>query len=54
MDQEERRSFGALSVIAPMNRMQDNRFKEQIPRLLRRAANVIEIELEYGDERSLS
>lgn len=54
MDQEERRSLGALSVTAPMNRMQDNRFKEEIPQLLRRAANVIEIELEYGDERSLS
>jgi hypothetical protein len=29
--------------------MQDNRFKEEIPQLLRQAANVIEIELEYGD-----
>jgi len=39
---------GAISVSAPVNRMQGERFETEIPRLVRQTANVIEVQLNYS------
>lgn len=39
---------GAISVSAPVNRMQGERFGTEIPRLVRQTANVIEVQLNYS------
>lgn len=39
---------GAVGVAAPMARMENERFKEAIPKQLRRVINVVELELTYS------
>lgn len=38
---------GAISVYGPSNRMEDGRFNEDIPDMLLRSANIIELNLNY-------
>lgn len=49
LHQETKQAVGAVSVSAPTNRMQDQRFTEEIPEQLQNIANVIEIELTYAE-----
>ena len=44
----EDRVLGAVSVAGPTNRMEEDRFGRTIPGMVRRAANVIEINATYG------
>lgn len=39
---------GAISVAAPKSRMKDERYNEEIPEMVRSAANVIELNLKYS------
>lgn len=48
LHQESKRPVGAVSVSAPVNRMQEPRFTGTIPELIRSTVNVIEIELLYS------
>jgi DNA-binding IclR family transcriptional regulator len=43
-----KRAIAALSVSAPKSRMQDESFTEELPDLLQRAANVIQVNLTYS------
>lgn len=40
--------LGAVSISAPKSRMQGQRFEEEIPNLVSRAANVIELNMNYS------
>lgn len=40
--------LGAVSVSAPMSRMHDDRFENEIPRRVRSTANVIEVNMTYS------
>ena len=40
--------LGAISVAAPTSRMKDERFREQIPELVKNAANVVELNIRYS------
>lgn len=42
------RVLGAMSVAGPSNRMQDERFTEEIPRLLEERVNVVELNVTYS------
>lgn len=46
-DQKDR-VLGAVSVSGPMSRMHDDRFEHEIPRRVRSAANVIEVNMTYS------
>jgi IclR family acetate operon transcriptional repressor len=46
-DQKDR-VLGAVSVSGPMSRMHDDRFQHEIPRRVRSAANVIEVNMTYS------
>lgn len=45
---EDQRVVGAISVSGPRNRMQGDRFREELPQKVLRAANVIEVNLTYS------
>jgi len=45
---EEGTAVGAVSVSAPTSRMQGERFETEIPRLVRRTANIVEVNLAYS------
>jgi DNA-binding IclR family transcriptional regulator len=40
--------LGSISVSAPTSRMQGERFTDEIPDLVRSAANVIELDINYS------
>ena len=44
----EQRIFGAISISAPSTRMKGNRFGEELPDMVTRSANVIEINAKYS------
>lgn len=43
------RAIAAVSVSGPKSRMRDERFTEEIPQLILRSANVVEVNLTYSD-----
>jgi DNA-binding IclR family transcriptional regulator len=43
----EGRVLGSISISAPTNRMRGDRFRETVPDKVRRAANVIELNIKY-------
>lgn len=45
-DDEE--ALGAISVAAPTSRMKNERFREEIPELVKNAANVVELNIRYS------
>lgn len=45
---DDGRAIAAVSVSAPKGRMLDQRFEEEIPELIQRTANVIEVNLTYS------
>lgn len=47
LNQKTKQPVGAASVSAPVNRMKEQRFTEEIPELLHNTVNVIEIELAH-------
>jgi DNA-binding IclR family transcriptional regulator len=44
----EGRAIGAVSVSGPKDRLRDERFEDEFPRLVRASANVIEINMTFG------
>lgn len=40
--------LGAISVAAPTSRMKDERFQDEIPELVKNAANVVELKIRYS------
>ncbi|MFC7157795.1 IclR family transcriptional regulator [Halomarina halobia] len=42
------RVLGAISVAAPTSRMKNERFRKEIPELVKNAANVVELEIRYS------
>lgn len=40
--------LGAISVAAPTSRMKDDRFRDEIPELVKNAANVVELKVRYS------
>jgi len=44
----EGRAIGAVSVSGPKDRLREERFEEEFPRLVRASANVIEINMTFG------
>jgi DNA-binding IclR family transcriptional regulator len=40
--------LGAISVAAPTSRMKDDRFRTEIPELVKNAANVVELNIRYS------
>jgi len=45
---DEGRAIGATSVSGPKDRLRDERFEEEFPKLVRASANVIEINMTFG------
>lgn len=45
---QDNQVLGAISVYGPVNRIDDGRFKEDIPQNILEAANVIEVNLNYS------
>jgi len=45
--QTEEEVLGSISISAPVNRMRGDRFREAVPDKVRRAANVIELNIKY-------
>ena len=44
----DKRPVGAVSVSGPKDRLREERFEDEFPRLVRASANVIEINMTYG------
>jgi DNA-binding IclR family transcriptional regulator len=45
---DDDRAMAAVSVSGPKSRMRDDRFTEEIPQLIRRSANVIEVNITHS------
>lgn len=41
-------TLGAISVAAPTSRMKNERFQEEIPELVKNAANIVELKIRYS------